>query len=154
MTTTPAPVARDATDTATDMPTDRATDNAAQRAQMVIAALDLTAAPSDTERARVLEALLRYAEATGNAALVTAARQALPAAHPFRPPAAWRERYLDAFRATADPDCGVDPDADCERCCGEYWRDILTDAQRAERLARPELGSTDGTRDAQQLNDA
>jgi hypothetical protein len=123
-------------------------------AQAAIAALDLAAAPSDTDRARVLEALLHYAQATHNDALAEAARQAMPAAHPFRPPPAWRERYLDAFRATADSERGVDPDADCERCCGEYWRDILTDAQRAQRLARPEMGADDGARDAQQLNEA
>jgi len=121
-------------------------------ATALIAALNLTSAGSDTVRAGVLEALKSYGRETGQQALVDAAQAAMPKAHPWKPPAAWRGFYLDHFRVTADPDCGVDPD-EAERYCGEYWA-ILTDAQRQERLADPRLGEQDGEKDAENLNNA
>jgi hypothetical protein len=119
----------------------------------LIAALKLDAAPSDTARASVLEALKVYGQESGQPALVEAAQAAMPQAHPWEAPAEWRGFYLDHFRMTADTECGVDPD-EAERYCGEYWSMNLTDAQRQERLANPRLGERDGEQDAQNLNDA
>ena len=118
----------------------------------IIAALNLESAGSDTVRAGVLEALKSYGRETGQQALVDAAKTAMPKAHPWKSPAAWRNYYLDHFRVTADPDCGVDPD-EAERYCGEYWAS-LTDEQRQERLADPRMGEQDGEKDAENLNDA
>jgi hypothetical protein len=121
-------------------------------AQAIIAALSLESAASDAVRAGVLEALKTYGQETGQQALVDAARAAMPKAHPWKSPAEWRRFYLDHFRTTADPECGVDPD-EAERYCGEYWAS-LTDEQRQERLAEPRLGEQDGEKDAENLNDA
>jgi hypothetical protein len=118
----------------------------------IIAALKLDEAGSDTTRASVLTALLRYAQETKQPDLAQAAKAAMPAAHPWHPPAEWREYYLSAFRMNADDECGVDPD-EGSRYCGEYWRD-LTDEERAARLADPLMGSGDGEKDADALNEA
>lgn len=120
--------------------------------QNIIAGLELGKAPTDTVRASVLDALVSYAKATGLPELGKAAREARPAAHPFRPPKEWRERYLAAFAESADPDCGVDPD-EGPRYCVEYWQG-LTDSQRRQRLAEPWLGEDDGQKDADDLNAA
>lgn len=118
----------------------------------IIAALDLTRAPSDAVRAQLLHALVQYGQAVGDAALADAARAAKPAVDPFKPPQEWKAFYLDTFSSTADPDCSVDPD-EGPRYCVEYWQS-LTDAQRAERLACPNLGRQDGIDDAEALNEA
>lgn len=121
-------------------------------AQNIIAGLELAKAPTDTVRAFVLDALADYAKATGLSELGKAAREARPAAHPFRPPKEWREKYLETFAQIADPDCGVDPD-EGPRYCVEYWQS-LTDSQRQQRLAEPWLGEEDGQKDADALNAA
>lgn len=117
----------------------------------IIEALDLPRAPSDTTRAMVLHALIEYGQAIQNPALAEAAKAAMPKAHPFRPPKAWKDQYLDAFRCTADEECGVDP-YEGPRYCAEYWSS-LTDADRAARLADPSLGFQDGLKDATDLNE-
>lgn len=126
--------------------------DANENAQAFIQALRLDAAPSDTDRAQLLEALKAYADAAGMPALKEAAHAALPAAHPFRPPKQWKLHYLAEFEQIADPDCGVDPD-EGKRYCREYWQS-LTDEQRQERLADPQLGREDGQKDADALNEA
>lgn len=121
-------------------------------AQAIIAALKLEMASSDTERALVLDALMSYCKAVGLTDLHDAAKAARPAAHPFKPPKAWRSAYLEVFEVTADPDCGVDPD-EGQRYSAEFWQS-LTDAQRHERLGAPWLGREDGEKDAEALNEA
>lgn len=118
----------------------------------IIAALDLEHAPSDTARAFILEALASYAGVCGRLDLQAAAKAALPAAHPHKPPPHWREAYLDSFSVHADEECNVDP-SDGSRYSLEYWRS-LTDAERQARLANPQLGRADGQKDAENLNDA
>ncbi len=49
----------------------------------------------------------------------------------------WARNYRVAFREVADPDCGVDPDADGDRFRLEYWHS-LTRAQQEERIAKVE----------------
>lgn len=118
----------------------------------IIAALDLEHAPSDSVRAFILEALASYAGACGRMDLHAAAKAALPAAHPIKPPAPWRDAYIDSFSVHADEECNVDP-SDGPRYCLEYWQ-ALTDTERQARLASPRLGRTDGQKDAENLNDA
>lgn len=63
----------------------------------------------------------------------------------------WARNYRVAFREVADPDCGVDPDADGDRFRFEYWHS-LTREQREERIANPSEGAYDGRKDANGLN--
>lgn len=65
----------------------------------------------------------------------------------------WKRNYLLGFRAVADEDCGVDADADGDRCCFEFWH-ALTPEQRTARIANPTDGEADGRNDADALNEA
>lgn len=115
--------------------------------------LGIDRAPSDTCKAKILNALIRFGLAINDAALIDAAKARLPAANPFEPPVEWKSFYDLAFRQHADEDCGVYPDDDGDRYCREYWQ-YLTDTERAERLQQPSLGKEDGKKDAEALNAA
>ncbi len=69
-----------------------------------------------------------------------------------KPPEEWVKRFSDAFHVSADLDCGVDPAAGWQYAL-EFWS-YLTDEQRAERVANPEMGDKDGEDDAEMLNAA
>lgn len=120
--------------------------------EQLLAALQLDRAPTDGDRAKVLGALMAYSRAIGNPALEHAAKQRFPAANPFTPPDAWAAHYREWFGTFADED-ELDVEMDVDRYCQEYWQG-LTDAQRTQRLAKPELGQADGRKDAEALNAA
>lgn len=118
----------------------------------LIEALGLHRSPNDATRASVLFALEAFARAVGDEALRAAAREHMPAAHPFQPLPEWMSYYRDGFLCTADLDCGVDPD-EYERYGTEFWR-AFSDEDRQKRLGNPRLGRLDGTQDAAALNEA
>jgi hypothetical protein len=121
---------------------------------MVLEGLQLERCRSDTVRARILGALIEFAGEVGDEDLATEAKALMPKAHPFRPPVAWKENYLEGLRSVADEDCGIDAAADGERFAHEYWQSNLTDEQRLERLQDPEMGMQDGIKDGDNLNAA
>lgn len=117
--------------------------------------LDLAAAPSDTVRAHVIEALAVFAQVAQLPVLQGLTAAAMPdmAGNPhWRAPDAWRERYLAYFAMYSDPDQGVDRDL-APRYCNEYWQS-LTDAQRQQRYDNPALGKEDAMLDAKTINEA
>jgi hypothetical protein len=121
---------------------------------MVLEGLQLERCPSDGARARILGALIYFAQEVADDDLATEAQALMPKANPYQPPAPWKEQYLIGLRSVADSDCGVDADADGERFAHEYWQAWLTDTQRLERLQAPALGEDDGRKDGDNLNAA
>lgn len=121
--------------------------------KQLLKALQVDRSPNDTVRAQMLGALIDFAREVKDDDLAREAKALMPAAHPFRPPSAWKEQYLDAFRSVASEDCGVDADADGERYAHEYW-ESLSDAERLERVRFVGMGLSDGEKDAENLNNA
>ncbi|WP_321820728.1 MULTISPECIES: hypothetical protein [unclassified Burkholderia] len=116
-------------------------------------ALGLDRAKCDADRAIVLGAIRRFAESINDTQLVAEVQAVMPAAHPFIPPEAWKQKYEGGFRVHADEDCGTYVD-DMGRYCVEFWQEHLTDAERQARLVDPSLGLDDGRKDAEGLNGA
>ena len=121
-------------------------------ARDIIEAFDLAAAPSDTSRAKLLAAIVRYAKEKSDTDLQAAAQDAMPSANPFSPPDVWRSQYESGFEDFADEDCGVYLD-DMRRYGTEYWQG-MNDEERQNRLENPALGRSDGEKDATALNAA
>jgi hypothetical protein len=120
---------------------------------MVLEGLQVERCRSDVTRARILGALIEFAEEVGDTDLATEAKALMPAANPFVPPDEWKEEYLGGLRSVADEDCGVYVNDDGERYARECWRG-LTDEDRRERLRDPDRGYQDGLTDGDNLNGA
>jgi hypothetical protein len=110
---------------------------------MVLEGLQVERCRSDVTRARILGALIEFAEEVGDTDLATEAKALMPAANPFVPPDEWKEEYLGGLRSVADG----------ERYARECWRG-LTDEDRRERLRDPDRGYQDGLTDGDNLNGA
>lgn len=123
------------------------------QAQLVVSLLKLESAPNDVIRAKVLRALIGYAQDARHEELFRVATAHLPSANPFQPPEAWLASYHHGFSDVASLDCGVDAAADSDRYAREYWFS-LSDQARNHRLSRPESGYLDGETDAGNLNNA
>ena len=116
-----------------------------------IFALGLNNARNDADRARLLGAIVRFAKATEDSALIEEAEALMPKAHPFKPPQEWLQHYYDAFEAEADEQTGTYID-DKERYAIEFWAE-LSDEERNSRLQSPQLGQSDGQKDVRKLNE-
>lgn len=115
-------------------------------------ALGIDQAKSDGSKALLLAAIIDFANHNNLPDLAAEARALMPEAHPFRPPATWREQYDAGFTEVANEDRGVYRD-DMPRYGTEFWQ-ALTDQQRQERVENPSLGLADGRADAASLNGA
>ena len=108
-------------------------------------------ATRDVQRARLLHAIVEFAQNVNDAELAKAAHALLPAADPTNPPVDWRQGFEEGFRAYADEDAGTDPHSAAAQA-QMVWQ-MSEDVWRQARVAgSSEQGYDDGRDEAQTQN--
>lgn len=121
-------------------------------APTVLDLLGFDRASTDAERVAVLGPLLAFARRHHDDALVRTLEAACPKTDPYQPFAPWASQYRDGFSIEADEERGVYMDQQT-RYQEEFW-EALSDAERTLRVQTPDMGFSDGRRDAISLNGA